>query len=272
MLVGSIALVLLAAPRADEVRLASLGLSTMGLSPEQASFYSEHLALRLGQQPHLRVTTEKDIAALLGVERQKELLGCADAAASCLAELVGALGVDGILTGQLARVGRAFQINIKVLAGTDASTLFTFSKKVADEEELVDELGNAAEEAAVRLWEKLAPAKSKPPAAASPRHPKPPWVLVGAGGASLVGGAIFLIKAGLDWNLLTGPGAGRVALADAQAAQSDGRISAPLGSALAAVGVACLAGGFLWLGLGSTRAQVTVLPSGAGVSWSGALP
>ena len=69
------------------------------------------------------VARGKDMVALLGVERQKQLLGCSDAASSCMAELAGALGADGLVTGQLARIGKSFQLNVKVLAADGSRTL-----------------------------------------------------------------------------------------------------------------------------------------------------
>jgi hypothetical protein len=46
------------------------------------------------------VLTNADIAAVIGVEKQKELLGCTDG--SCLADLGGALGADYLVRGNMA--------------------------------------------------------------------------------------------------------------------------------------------------------------------------
>src|SRR3954464_15436468 len=92
----------------------------------------------LTREGGFKVTTKNDVAQVLGIERQKQLLGCGDAQSSCLAELAGALGVDGILSGSLARIGSGFTVTLRVLRATDGSELATASVRVKNEEELQD--------------------------------------------------------------------------------------------------------------------------------------
>src|SRR5512132_1453543 len=56
-----------------------------------------------------------DIEAMLGVERQRQLLGCSDNSSSCLAELGGALGAEYILVGTLAKLERSKRLDVKLL-------------------------------------------------------------------------------------------------------------------------------------------------------------
>src|SRR5206468_3795433 len=83
----------------------------------------------------LKVTTATDVANVLGVERQKQLLGCGDQSA-CLAELAGALGVDGILSGSVVKTEATWLANVKVVRAGDGSTWLDASERLKSEEEL----------------------------------------------------------------------------------------------------------------------------------------
>jgi hypothetical protein len=54
--------------------------------------YELRFTSRLGRGQRVRVTTQRDVAQIIGLERQKQLLGCSDQDSSCNAELAGALG------------------------------------------------------------------------------------------------------------------------------------------------------------------------------------
>lgn len=85
----------------------SIGITPFQLiqMPEQMAGYAEdRLAIQLGQRG-FKVTTPADMRALLGLERQKQLLGCAES--DCIAEIAGALGVAALLVGDLGMVGGA---------------------------------------------------------------------------------------------------------------------------------------------------------------------
>jgi hypothetical protein len=143
------------------IKLAAVGFTQIGLSSEQAAFYSEHFAVKLAEDPTFSVATSKDLAALLGLERQKALLGCSDGASSCMAELAGALGVAGVVTGQVARVGQSFQLSVKVLAADGSKLLFVYaSELVSSEEKLLGEVTRIARLAGVRLKEELGAAEA----------------------------------------------------------------------------------------------------------------
>src|SRR5438309_267107 len=87
------------------VRIAAPGLTSVDLSEAMGGLFADHLAKQL-ELHGLKVTSRSEMQALLGLERQKELMGCSDeSTASCLAELAGALGADGVLTGTLGKVG-----------------------------------------------------------------------------------------------------------------------------------------------------------------------
>src|SRR5689334_3557653 len=100
------------------VKLAAPGLTGLNTSEEEVAFYTEHLASQLTLRG-LQVTTAKQISTLLGLEKQRELMGCKDAASSCMAELASALGVEGLVTGSVGKFETSYRINVSVVATSD---------------------------------------------------------------------------------------------------------------------------------------------------------
>ena len=78
-------------------KVAVIPLSNVGLDATRVSFYGDLISQELAKAPDLQVTSEAQLQAVLGFERQRALLGCA--AESCGAELAGAIGADILLTG-----------------------------------------------------------------------------------------------------------------------------------------------------------------------------
>lgn len=59
------------------------------------------------------VLTAADLRTLLGLERQRQLMGCTEA--SCTAELAGALGARFVLSGSLTKLGAMWQLTLTTL-------------------------------------------------------------------------------------------------------------------------------------------------------------
>ena len=74
------------------------------------------------------VISGRDVAAMLGFEAQKQMVGCTDAA--CLAEIGGALGVDRILAGHVGNLGGTFVVTIKLINIVEANTERRVYRKV----------------------------------------------------------------------------------------------------------------------------------------------
>lgn len=87
-------------------------LVPLGVSEEMAQNLTAVIAAELGRYDQLRVISNREIAMLLGVERQKELLGCADD--SCVSQLAGALGADKILSGQIGTVEQSVVFTLQL--------------------------------------------------------------------------------------------------------------------------------------------------------------
>src|SRR5947209_7942042 len=127
----------------------------VNIPADVAAFYSEHLAQQLTLQG-LQVVSPSEIATLLGIERQKSLLGCSDNANSCMVELANALGVDGVVTGSLGKFGKSYQVNIKVLSAKDATSLAALSTRVTGgDEALLDELNATAKKLSNEIYARL---------------------------------------------------------------------------------------------------------------------
>src|SRR5439155_17203807 len=75
------------------------------------------MAAELGRYERVRVISSREIAMLLGVERQKELLGCHDDA--CTTQLAGALGAEKILSGQIGIIEQSVVFTLQL---TDVRT------------------------------------------------------------------------------------------------------------------------------------------------------
>jgi hypothetical protein len=129
------------------VKLASPGLSGLNLAAEELEFYSEHLAQQLSLTG-LQVTTAKQISQLLGLERQKQLLGCTENSSSCMAELASALGMDGVVTGSVGKFEKSYRVNVSIIAASDGRTLAVYSARAATSEELLEGLTTGAQQMA----------------------------------------------------------------------------------------------------------------------------
>src|SRR4051812_5682141 len=80
-----------------------------------ADVLTEALVTELGRDKRLDIISASDVSAMVGLERQKQLLGCSESSTSCLAELSGALGAQYVVVGSLGRVGRQRRLDLRVL-------------------------------------------------------------------------------------------------------------------------------------------------------------
>jgi hypothetical protein len=249
----AVALALAAEPA--PIKLAAPGLEYVNLADDVGAFYSEHLAHQL-QEAHVRVITARQISTLLGFERQKQLLGCSDNA-SCIAELANALGVDGIVTGQLGKFDDLYQLDIKIIGAVNGRILSAYSGQAKGDRALLDELTRAAKQIAAELRTATGPKPEPKPepvvaapveVSASPSTPSGHgWIPAAAGGAALAAGAVLLGASKYESDQLTGgDGAGKnvstLSLSQAQHAEANE-------NTYQIAGLACLAAGAVGVGL-----------------------
>ncbi|MBI5510580.1 MAG: hypothetical protein HY903_17625 [Deltaproteobacteria bacterium] len=118
------------------------------------------------------VIGQDDINAVLGFERQKDLVGCDDA--SCFAEVGGALGVDQIVSFKLARIGSDWAVTGKVIDIRNAVVLSRSSDFIGGDAKallsalngIVAKLLLPAGEAPAPVPSPAAPALAAPPSTA----------------------------------------------------------------------------------------------------------
>jgi TolB-like protein len=167
---------------AEKPKLAVLDLQPAGVAPEIATALTDAITQEVSRRGIFDVIASSDIRTLLGMERQKQLLGCSDDAKSCTAELAGALGARFVLSGTLSKLGDALQLSLQTLDTQKAQPIGRSVRIAADARELSEQLPWAVAEATGT------PAPAPPSRALSVS-------LIGVGGAALVTGAIVGIDA-----------------------------------------------------------------------------
>lgn len=255
-------------------KLAMPGLSVLGNDERYGEFLNEHLAQQLKFEG-LDVVTNKEIASLLGFERQKQLLGCGETSTSCMAELASALGVDGVVLGDLAKFGGKTQINLKILAARDGKTLAAFSDRVDGDEAVLDSLTRSAAVLARGVASALH--RTLTSSNLSQSGNKPLWLVPGIAGLVAVGVGVGLFVSGGDdyTRLKSATPSAPLILSDARTLRDGGSLKQSVGVACLGVGAAALVGAGLWLALGRPeRSGVALVPGsdGAALVITGELP
>jgi hypothetical protein len=146
-----------------------------GLDPSLAAAMTQALTAEVDAAGIFDVASSAELQTLVGVERQRQMLGCA-AESSCLAELAGAMGARFVMSGSLARLGGAYQLTLQTLDTARAQPLGRSTHIARDLEVLRGLLPSA-----------VAQATATPPPA--PPSPVLPLTLVVAGAVGVgVGG------------------------------------------------------------------------------------
>ncbi len=257
-------LTLAAAP----IKVATMRLNVLDAKESWVDFYTGHFADRLIDQS-IEVTSPREISILVGLERQRQLLGCAEGS-MCLIEIAGALGVDGIAMGDLARVGDGFQVNLRILSPKTGKRLASFSGRARGEVDLLATLSQAAELLSRQLGEALGRSKVKTALSGGSRRWW--WLPAIAAAGGIAGGSAALAAAESDRARLATEA---LDAAEAQRLLSSGKTARALGYAGLCVGAAALATAAGLLLFGSEPAVVPLASArggGAVFSLSGTLP
>jgi hypothetical protein len=120
--------------------LAALG----GVPKETAQLLGDALAGELRKRQGVSVLTQADVAALLGVEKTRQMLGCSDS--GCMAEIGGSLGADRVVHGSLGRIGESLVVNVSALDPKRALAAAAVSERLrgGQEEAFLDVLPSIA--------------------------------------------------------------------------------------------------------------------------------
>jgi TolB-like protein len=84
-----------------------------GVTDRTASALTEALAAEVRRRSGAEVITQREIDAVLSLDRQKVMMGCSTDA--CMAELGGALGVEQLVNGDVARVGESLLVHFRLM-------------------------------------------------------------------------------------------------------------------------------------------------------------
>src|SRR5687767_1886131 len=123
-----------AAPGAN---VASPAWSCVDVDEKRCAFLSEYFAQALSDTGEVRVTTAAQMATLLGMERQRQLLACDETSSTCLAELAGALGADGIVSGNVAKVDGGFAATVRAVR-SNGTPIAGYTTRVSSDGALLD--------------------------------------------------------------------------------------------------------------------------------------
>lgn len=262
-------------PKTWKVAVMQLG-TVEGLPEQTVKALADLIATEMTDTGRFEVVTSSDIQAVLGFEGQKQLLGCGSET-SCLAEIGGALGVEFIVGGNIARLGDQWLLSLSLIDTGNGRPRARTSERTRDDGELVD-LTLAATR---KLISSVVPDQYSGAVAAT--TPPPPedeqasggggvlgWVGIGLGvatlgtGVGLYGSALNVkrqFNEGQD-----GPMPPTVTWEDAQTATRNSGI----GVGLAAGGVALLIGGvFLLPGDDTAEEGLTLAVSPTGLVLGG---
>jgi TolB-like protein len=177
--------------------------SVQGVAPGTATILSDIVVSEVAKGGY-EVLSQSDIAAMVGFEKQKKMMGCDET--GCLAEIGGALGVAYMLTGQVGQIGTRYRISLMVVDSKKAQVVAR-AAQYCDQNE--DALARVAEStvaqilAAIRGGSDLPPPMVAAPAAtkaktdpatatvstskaAGQRHFTTPALIVGGTGAGLL--------------------------------------------------------------------------------------
>ena len=92
-----------------KVKIAVLDLQARGVDASLASSAGTLVASELNKLEVFKVISKEDIRNMLSFEKDKQNVGC-EADQACLAEIGGALGVEFIVAGSLAKIGDSYVI------------------------------------------------------------------------------------------------------------------------------------------------------------------
>ena len=122
----------------ERPRLFVTDFQPQGATPQQAQAFTDAVVQTLSARGLFEVMSTRDVQSLLGAERQKQLMGlCADAQSTqCLNDLSSAVTARFVLSGQLARLGRTYQLTLQTVDTQKGQPLARSTKVAGSLEEL----------------------------------------------------------------------------------------------------------------------------------------
>ncbi|MFT3838097.1 MAG: hypothetical protein QM723_14015 [Myxococcaceae bacterium] len=164
-------------------RLAVSGLTAQGgVDQKTAELLGDLLTADLAAAGKWKVTSSHELQVLLGVERQKELMGCSDQ--QCQVEMAQALGADLMVSGNVGAVGNLRVITVVLFDSKKGAVQRRETLEVNDEGALADGIHTIAS--------RFTGIESGPRASGGVRKG---WFVLGGGAVVAIAGAIFGVVA-----------------------------------------------------------------------------
>lgn len=243
----------------EPVGIAVTPLQLIGMPTEMGGYAEDRLANRLGERG-FKVTTPADIVALLGLERQRQLLGGCSDDSGCTAEIGAALGVPLMVTGRVTKIDERFDLDLRVIRQRDGRVVASETRSL----EGLKRLGELMEAAGDSLAKQL--------------EPKTPfawrlWVPLLAGTAAAAVGGTFWVLAELQHASYKGGRFVQVSsitgLKNIDAKFAELSTQRLIGMVVAGAGVVLIAGGLVWNALApSLPVSVVIAPSPHGATFA----
>jgi TolB-like protein len=228
---------------AAPVSIAAPGINCARIEKVVCDSFLDRFVTVLGTSGELRVVTGNDISQLIGLERQKQLMGCADSSTSCVAELAGALGVDGVISVSVVKSDPSYIVTTRVVRSADAAIWASATERVEREGDVYDALDAVAERFRRTL---TAPAGGVPTASKSSGPRLLPFAPAALGAVlALVGAGVFVSAGSERQQLMSSP-----EIQTIRGIVSSGQTKELAGVALWVTAGVAVAASVLWLLLG----------------------
>lgn len=181
-------------PEPRDPKIAVLGLSPMSNTDAdrtRAELLSEVMLTEAGKSGFFKAFGRSEIQALLGFERQKQLLGC-ETDSSCTAEIIGGMGADYLLLGSIGRIGELVRVDVRLIDTVKSAPIARVGRDVRGDEEVLTHV--------VRSMTREVLAPLTPPGKTLPEIPayvsrspmrSASYYVGGVGGALLLSGAFM---------------------------------------------------------------------------------
>jgi hypothetical protein len=190
-------------------KVAVLGVrAEAGVSQGTANLLAEIISTDVTHTGQYEVLTQADVATMIGVERQRQLLGC-NQNDNCFAEIGAALGTDLILDASVGTVGNLRVLAMRLYDARKSRAVARESITVNDESALIDAchlavsrvLGTHVPSSTTTAAPQGATATPPPEGVtASKRSLNPGWIALIAGGGIAIVGGVFGILALTNYN------------------------------------------------------------------------
>ncbi|RMG12682.1 MAG: hypothetical protein D6729_16170 [Deltaproteobacteria bacterium] len=128
--------------RAERPRLLVLDLVHRGTPAKARALIDGEVTGALRDTQRYQVVSQNDVRTLLGIEAQRQLLGCEEE--SCLSEIAGALGAEEVVVGTSVHLEHRTQVRLKRIDTTEARVLRDVAVSATSLDELLELVRRAA--------------------------------------------------------------------------------------------------------------------------------